>query len=470
VTSKLPPEFVNSINALLKGDAVRFWQSWETSPAFTGIRVNPQKSGGFHLKREFSGVLDPLPWDENGYLIRGVEGLGKHPFHGAGMYYLQEPSAMAPVPILDPQPGERVLDLCAAPGGKTTQIQASMKGLGIIVANDPNPRRVQSLALNTERWGARNITVLCETPQRLADHFGGYFDRVLVDAPCSGEGTFRSHPGEVKKWSPKFIQRCALLQDEIIWYAGKLVRPGGVLVYSTCTFNQVENEGTITRFLDKEPGFDLDPIPITAGFSPGLPFPDSDPFELTRAVRIWPHLTDGEGHFIARMLKKEPGSSSKPQGKLRERLPSSQEAELYQAFFDHHLHQTSITHDISPGSKLLSVYGNRLYQVQSGSPALEGLNVQHWGWWLGTYKSDRFIPSPALAAGIRGEDAQKVLEFSLDEADLAAYQRGSPVKITGDRYRSGSWVLVTVSGVSLGWGKTQEGRLKSYYPSWLRIN
>lgn len=468
--NNLPPEFVNTIDSLLKDDAPQFWQALSRAPLSTGLRINPNKTELNLLKQEISADFTSLPWEENGYQVHRAEGLGKHPYHAAGMYYLQEPSAMVPVSILDPQPGERILDLCAAPGGKTTQIASRMSGEGYIVANDPNPHRVQALGRNIERWGTRNISILSETPQRLVDHFGEYFDRVLVDAPCSGEGTFRTHPGEIKKWSPQLSQRIAIIQDEILWFAGKLVRPGGILVYSTCTFNQLENEGTILRFLDKKPDFSLEPIQQLPGFYPGIPFTDSDPVDLTRPVRIWPHITSGEGHFVARMKKTGSDLKSDLSEKYSSNSIDPEQTSIYEKFFENNLVLTSRTREISPGSRGLAIYGNRLYWVPSGSPSLEGLKVHHWGWWLGTFQSDRFNPSPALAAGIKRADAQKVLEFLIGETDLAAYQRGSPIKISENEYLPSSWVLITVSGNPLGWGKVQKGRLKSYFPNWLRIN
>ena len=470
MNKNLPPEFVNSMDSLLKSAAADFWHALKENPPFTGLRVNTEKAGLDTIQHISSGEISPLPWEKNGFLVQNAEGLGKHPFHAAGLYYLQEPSAMAPVSILDPQPGERVLDLCAAPGGKTTQIASKMNSAGFIIANDPNPNRIQALGRNIERWGARNIAILSETPQRLANHFGAYFDRVLVDAPCSGEGTFRAHPGEIRKWSPQLSQRLAANQDEILWFAGKLLRPGGTLVYSTCTFNQLENEGTIQRFLAKKPGFNLVRIQPIPGFAEGIPFSSEDRIDLTKPVRIWPHITTGEGHFIASLVKT--GTSLEPDlsGKIYPNSADLERLEIYERFFEDHLVLTSNTREISPGRPGLTVYGNRLYWSPVDSSLLRGLKVHHWGWWLGSFKADRFIPSPALAAGIRGEDAQKVLEFSLGEPDLASYQRGSPIKVSEEDHSSGTWVLVTAAGFPLGWGRTQKGRLKSYFPSWLRAN
>jgi 16S rRNA C967 or C1407 C5-methylase (RsmB/RsmF family) len=243
VKIQYPTDFQIIIQDLLQEDTPDFWDSYESDPPFSGVRFNTQKDIPEVMLATLPGKFLPLPWIDHGYQILQSSELGKHIFHAAGLYYLQEPSAMVPVIILDPKPGEKILDLCAAPGGKTTQILSEMKNRGWLLANDPNPKRVQALKRNMERWGSHNSQVTNETPVRLVEHFGAIFDRVLIDAPCSGESTFRSNPGSIKKWSTKFRDRCGLIQDEILWQGAKLVRPGGVLVYSTCTFNQHENEG-----------------------------------------------------------------------------------------------------------------------------------------------------------------------------------------------------------------------------------
>ncbi len=462
-----PLEFISNINLLLGSEAPHFWTALGES-AVKGLRINPAKTSLPEIQSALPGEYVPLPWSDNGFQLKTAETPGKHPFHAAGLYYLQEPSAMAPVAILDPRPGESVLDLCAAPGGKTTQIQARMGDQGILVANDSNPRRVQALARNLERWGTRVTAVLCETPRRLSDHYGAYFDRVLVDAPCSGEGTFRSAPGEIKKWSPAFSQRCSVLQDEILWFAGKLVRPGGLLVYSTCTFNQMENEGSVARFLNRNPDFELEAIPRRDGYAEGIELDQPDQRNLSRSVRIWPHLSPGEGHFAARLRKISgtpnpdhplPGSKAGTDPRMRE---------IYSGFFSHTLRETKNTGRIKPSSQEVRSYGNRLYWVPDTTPALEGLNVIHWGWWLGTIQRDTFIPSPALASALDAGDLQTVLEFSLGEPRLDSYLRGSPVALANSDRNLEEWTLVTVGGHPLGWGKIQGGRLKSYFPRWLR--
>lgn len=465
-----PPEFVRIIDDLLKGEADQFWEAQENGSPAVGMRINPQKTSFEELQDILSSAIQPLPWTTNGAAIHGAEETGKHPYHAAGLYYLQEPSAMVPVPILNPQPGDRVLDLCAAPGGKTTQIHSQMGNHGLLIANDPNPKRVQALSRNLERWGARNTAVLCETPQRIYEHLGGYFDRVLVDAPCSGEGTFRSDPKEIKKWSPEFSQRCCRIQNEILWFAGKMVRPGGVLVYSTCTFNQDENEGSIARFLEKNPDFSIDPIETLPGFSDGIQLDDTPSIDFSGNIRIWPHKSQGEGHYIAR-LRKTSSVRSIPSN-VGPSYPSinPEHQRIYGQFYSSSLRSTPNTLDINPSSKELGSYGNRLYWIPGDMPALGGLNVQHWGWWLGTFQSGKFIPSSALASALTLEDAQTVLEFSLGDPGLESYLRGSPYSSTKIGELPDGWALVSCARHTLGWGMIQRGRIKSYMPRWLRLN
>lgn len=463
-----PPEFIQIINNLLEDDAPLFWDAMENGSPAVGLRVNPLKTSLNNLQKNLLGVIQSLPWSPHGIALQETGNLGKHPYHTAGLYYLQEPSAMVPVAVLDPQPGECVLDLCAAPGGKTTQIQSRMRNRGILIANDSNPKRVQALSRNLERWGARNISVLCETPSRISEHLGTYFDRVLVDAPCSGEGTFRSDPGEIKKWSPNFSKRCSQIQDELLWFAGKMVKPGGILVYSTCTFNQDENEGTIARFLNKNPDFRIDPIESVDGYSEGIPLDRAPSIDFSGVVRIWPHRTHGEGHFVARLRKSESIQIPHSRVSTVKSLPLQDHLRIYSQFFESTLNATQETEQILPGNKGLKSYGNRLYWTPKEMPSLSGLEVRHWGWWLGTIQSDVFMPSPALANALSPDDAQKVLEFSIEDPCLVTYLRGSPLPISELGDPPEGWTLVTCTGYSLGWGLVHQDRIKSYIPRWLR--
>ncbi|MDG0790109.1 rRNA cytosine-C5-methyltransferase [Cohnella ginsengisoli] len=327
----LPKEYVIMMRELLGEEAEAFLASYG-EPKRTAIRLNGLKnqaddpSEGSDLVekdkpsagRTFVQGRDPVPWAEGAYYTEETERPGKHPYYYAGLYYIQEPSAMLPAELLDPQPGQRVLDLCAAPGGKSTQLAAKLRGTGLLVTNDLATERTKALAENIERAGVGGAVVANESPAKLAAAFGAAFDRVLVDAPCSGEGMFRKDEDMVRQWDAKAPARYAAMQDEIMREAAKLVAPGGRLVYSTCTFSPVENEGTIARFLAAHPDFDVVTTewPAEWGFAPGRPEwltpeeaaalgPDRAA-RLAGTIRLWPHRVRGEGHFAALLERAGP--------------------------------------------------------------------------------------------------------------------------------------------------------------------
>lgn len=458
---EFPSDFRERMKRLLGNESPSFWDAMRNQPPERGLRVNTLKIKVEDYKSLAGGNLFPLPWTDLGFKVVD-ENLGSHPYHAAGLYYLQEPSAMAVSEILNPQPGEIILDIAAAPGGKTTHLATLMKNQGALIANDPHGGRIQALARNLERWGAHNIILTQESPKRLAEHFGSIFDRVLVDAPCSGEGTFRKDPGEMKNWSVKYIQRCASLQNEILWYAAQLVRPGGHLVYSTCTFSPEENEGSVKRLLNARPDFKVHPITGVPGFSPGNPDWVEGPPSLQNTVRIWPHKAPGEGHFIAHLTKttEKDANGNKPS-----HFPelSPQYRTIYQKFVDLTLEVEHLPHPAAPENQNLVKHGDRLYAVTKGAPPLKGLRVQQWGWWLGTFNRDRFHPSHALAMGLPAACFKNRLDFNPQDPQVMRYIRGLTIKSNG----KGHWVGITVNGYPLGWGERKKDKVHSLSPRWL---
>ncbi len=466
--------------ALLGDEYPAFLASYD-APASVGLRVNTLKISveAFCALAPFD--LAPIPWCPAGFEIpsenkdasaatvcagrlrngsrdlgRQAAAPGKHPYHAAGLYYLQEPSAMAVAELLDPQPGERVLDLAAAPGGKTTHIASLMQGQGLLIANEIHSQRAWELAGNLERWGARHVAVTNETPERLAERFPGFFDRVLVDAPCSGEGMMRRGEAARREWTPELVRGCALRQVAILEQAARLVRPGGRLVYSTCTFNPEENEGNVARFLADHPDFALIEPPQRPGFSPGV-CRDVACNVSTRVVRLWPHRAAGEGHFIAVLARADDAPTAPLPKPWRPAAVPRPVAAAYQAFCAAHL-------TAPPAVEHLALVGSYLYALPPGLPDLTGLRFLHPGWWLGTVKKDRFEPSHALALGLNCHDAQRVLDLPADDPALAAYLRGESLASPGEE----GWTLVAVDGFPIGWGKRAAGRLRSYYPKGLR--
>ena len=297
----LPEAFTKRMKTLLAEEYGAFLDSF-SRPRAVALRLNPLKT---QAPPDLSGFsLRPVPWEPCGFYYDPETRPGKSAYHEAGLYYLQEASAMAPAALLDPQPGERVLDLCAAPGGKSTQLAGKMRGRGLLVCNEINPKRAKILASNIERLGIANALVLNEHPQRLEARFAGWFDKILVDAPCSGEGMFRKDEAVIGTWTPKRPDFFAELQREITSNAVKMLRPGGLMMYSTCTFAPQEDEGTVSFLLENFPEMELIEMEGYEGFSKGNPvWGNGDP-EIEKTVRIWPHKMNGEGHYLALFRKK----------------------------------------------------------------------------------------------------------------------------------------------------------------------
>lgn len=359
---------------------------------------------------------------------------------------------MAPAALLDPQPGERVLDLCAAPGGKTTQIAGRMRNRGLLVCNEIHPKRAAVLSGNVERLGIANALVLNEHPARLSERFPAFFDRVLVDAPCSGEGMFRKHDAAWADWSPETVAMCARRQAEILDSAAVMLRPGGRLVYSTCTFSPEENEGTVSAFLRRHPDFSVEQTDAP-WFAPGRPdwVPDGQP-ELARTLRLWPHLLRGEGHFAAVLRRGEAGEERfalrpSPCGGQSDRLPA-EVRELLRAL------------NVNLPAGLPVLWGERVFWAPPDLPELRGLKALRPGLELAVLKKGRAEPAHALALYLR--EASAVRDLSQTEA--AHYLRGETLPTA---FGSG-WTLLRLGGCSLGWAKAAGGVLKNHYPKGLR--
>jgi NOL1/NOP2/sun family putative RNA methylase len=464
---ELPQQFLGRMAGLLGAEYPAFLASYNAAPS-VGLRVNTLKITVDEFRRLAPFELSPVPLCAAGFTVtEGDEGdaePGKHPFHAAGLYYLQDPSAMAVAELLAPQPGELVLDLAAAPGGKATHIAALMQGEGLLVANEIHPKRAWELAENLERWGARNVAITNETPARLADHLGAFFDRVLVDAPCSGEGMLRKSAAARAEWGPELVRGCALRQSAILEQASRLVRPGGWLVYSTCTFNPEENEGTVAGFLEAlQAGreFELVEPAWRPGFAKGrpdwLPGGAARP-ETSRAVRLWPHLGPGEGHFVA-LLRRRPAGSERyreSKGWRAVQLPKAAE-QAYRAFCAKHLPGL-------PSGQRLALVGTYLYALPPEAPDFSGLRFIHPGWWLGVIKKDRFEPAHALAMGLQAHELHEAVSLAPDDLRLRGYLRGESFGSAG----KDAWVILAVDGYPIGWGKRVQGIVKSHYPRGLR--
>ncbi len=441
-------------------------------PSTLGLRVNTLKIATPEFLDLSPYDIAPIPWSSSGFAIESPEGKGsippgKHPYHSAGLYYLQEPSAMAVAEVLAPQPGERVLDLAAAPGGKATHLAALMKNNGLLVANEIHPKRVWDLVENLERCGVTNSIVTNESPQKLADHFEGYFDRVLLDAPCSGEGMFRKSESARREWNLDLAHSCSIRQSSILEQAARMVKPGGHLAYATCTFSADENEGVISKFIAQHPEFELEIIQPAVGFQAAIPAWVGLPSDhlVSRAIRLWPHMIRGEGHFIALMINRASNNnvqavnSNKADYAFRS-LQTKWKNPTRQIFDDFGGANLSLGFD----SSRLILDGTYVYQVPENMPYLTGLKVIRPGWWLGSHTKQRFTPSHSLAMGMRGNDVRLLLPLELDDRRLAAYFAGESFPDSGEN----GWVLVTVDGFPVGWGKRVHNVIKNFYPHGLR--
>ena len=462
----LPPLFLERMARFLGDEYPAFAESLTHEPV-RGLRVNTLKLPADEFQKISPFPLgDRVAWCDSAFTLPAVDGKGgkepgKHPYHLAGLYYLQDPSAMSAAELLAPQPGERVLDLTAAPGGKTTLMAARMQGQGLLVANEIKTTRLNHLVVNVERWGASNLVVTNEPPERIADHFGAAFDRVLVDAPCSGEGMFRKDMGARLDWSEQMVAGCAVRQTAILRVAAHLVRPGGRLLYSTCTFAPEEDEAVMARFLQEHPDFEVEALPQLPGFMPGRPdwlrfsaqeLQTPHAKELSKAVRLFPHRLNGEGHFACLLQRKDGPANERTFPWLAVRIPAP-EWKTWQAFREETL-------GVDFPSERLRMQGNRLYFVPEEVPDLKGLRVTIPGVWLGNFKKERFEPAHALALYLKPGQAYNELALTTDSRELAAYLRGESLPAEGKP----GWTLVTADGWPLGWGKRVQGVVKNHFP------
>ncbi len=427
----LPQEFLERMAQQLGPEYPAFLASLER-PRAVALRINPLK--GKTPPLPFAG--EGVPWEPMGYYYDPDARPGLHPYHEAGVYYLQEASAMSAVALLDPQPGEAVCDLCAAPGGKTTQIAGRMQGEGFLLCNEINPKRARILSRNIERMGVANALVTNEHPQRLAEKYPRLFDRVLIDAPCSGEGMFRKEEAAVTDWSPETVAMCARRQAEILESGACLVRPGGRLVYSTCTFAPQENEQTVARFLQKHPEFTPEAVEAPWFTSAGA-----------GQFRLWPHKLLGEGHFAA--VLRRAGTPEEPA-----KVPQGEKLPQQWLSFARELEITL------PEGKAVP-FGQSLFWAPAAMPDIRGVKVLRPGLELGEVKKDRFEPAHALALWL--PSARNIQDYGADSAEIAEYLHGQvvPSQVRG-------WCLVSVDGCTLGWGKGDRNVLKNHYPKGLR--
>ena len=430
----LKNEFVAMIAGQLGQELPAFLKAMEEPPV-RGLRVSRRLPPA-----DLPDLLGPVAWAASGFYLASDSRLGQTPAHEAGAFYIQEPSAMAAAEALSPGPADTVLDLCAAPGGKSTQLSEKLTG-GTLIANEIHPARARILSSNIERMGCANTIVTSASPERLCTVWQEMFDAILVDAPCSGEGMFRKNPEAASEWQPASPAGCAERQREILECAARMLRPGGRLAYSTCTFNRLENEGQIDSFLSRHPEFEAVPFAL-----PGLPAaPDG-------VLHLWPHRVRGEGHFVA-LLRRKDGAWRRPVSAPLP-LPGRDMLAAVRAALP------AIAQDmesVMPDG----LFGDLLVRMPSFIPPLRGIQVLRAGLAVGRLRGKTFVPDHALSRVCRAKTA-----FPVTEREAFSYLRGETLPAADSGVRG--FGAVTLDGLPLGWGKASDGQIKNHYPKGLR--
>ena len=457
----LPIEFEKKMKAFLGNEWDDFLYSYDNN-RFQALRFNTLKVQSHEEIMRILMVLEissdkRVSWANEAYYFDENVRPGKHPYHEMGLYYIQEPSAMSAAALLAPKPGMRVLDLCAAPGGKSTQLATYLGDSGLLVSNEINTQRSRILSQNIERMGIKNAIVTNEDSFVLASHFPGFFNAIQVDAPCSGEGMFRKLPEAIEQWSMENVAICAARQKEILDNAAVMLKPGGTIVYSTCTFSKEENEDVIEYFLERHPDFTLEEM-----------------------ERFWPHKVDGEGHFVAKLVRRgcvdtdlkadrktKKNKNSKNRKNETKPALTKENMKLLSEFLDE-----TISEDMAAWIKnsRLVMFGEQLYRLPDMEVDIKGLKVQRAGLHIGEFKKQRFEPSHSLALALKLNDAKNLVELTWDDPQTTGFFNGQSVMLSDEQTAEckKGWALVCVDGYPAGWGKVNGAQVKNHYPKGLR--
>lgn len=457
----LPIEFEKKMKAFLGNEWDDFLYSYDNNRfqalRFNTLKVQSQEERMRILKTLKISSDKKVSWANEAYYFDENVRPGKHPYHEMGLYYIQEPSAMSAAALLAPKPGMRVLDLCAAPGGKSTQLATYLGDSGLLVSNEINTQRSRILSQNIERMGIKNAIVTNEDSFVLASHFPGFFNAIQVDAPCSGEGMFRKLPEAIEQWSMENVAICAERQKEILDNAAVMLKPGGTIVYSTCTFSKEENEDVIEYFLERHPDFTLEEM-----------------------ERFWPHKVDGEGHFVAKLVRRgcvdtdlkadrktKKNKNSKNRKNETKPALTKENMKLLSEFLDE-----TISEDVAAWIKnsRLVMFGEQLYRLPDMEVDIKGLKVQRAGLHIGEFKKQRFEPSHSLALALKISEAKNVVKLTCDNPQTIGFFNGQSVMLSDEQAAEckKGWALVCVDGYPAGWGKVNGAQVKNHYPKGLR--
>lgn len=427
---KLPEKFTETMQTLLGDEYDAFIESYNR-PVHSGVRVNTLKLAPQDYLALIGETLEAVPWNENGFYCESAKKYSRNPLYYAGLYYIQEPSAMLPAGLLPIEEGDRVLDMCAAPGGKSTALAAKLQGTGLLVSNDISYSRAKALLKNIEAFGVDNSLVISEDPKNMVGRFTEFFDKILIDAPCSGEGMFHKKPSMTESWERTGPEFYSEIQRAITGYGAQMLKPGGYMVFSTCTFSPLEDEGTIQYFLENHPEF-----------------------ELVKEIRLWPHKVKGEGHYVTLLHKKGERTKNFVSGYTKK---NKAKLDGFYAF----LKDAAITKVFDEDR--IEVQKDHVYYMPKTMVDTNGLRVLRAGLYLGNLKKDRFEPSGSFAVALKKEDCRHIIDLDYRAAEAVKYLKCETLEV--DETLENGWYLVCVNGYPLGWGKLNRGTLKNKYPA-----
>ena len=454
---KLSEEYLNRMRDLLGEEEFSAYLKSFDEERLYGLRVNTAKVTPEAFPELVSWDLKPVPWIPNGFYYEGTERPAKDPYYYAGLYYLQEPIAMTPAMLLPVEPGDRVLDLCGAPGGKSTELGVRLAGKGVLISNDISNSRAKALLKNLELWGISNICVTSETPDKLADVFGPWFDKILIDAPCSGEGMFRKDDDMVKSYEERGPEYYSEIQKEITDQAVRMLAPGGLLLYSTCTFSRCEDEEIICHILENHQEMELIRLPLFEGASGGI--------GLDGCIRLFPHKIKGEGHFIS-LLRKNGGGAERTAAGSRERSRTEPQGKKAPALPTELTDFLALMKREFDGSRIMIKNDSVYYLPENFVPAKE-LRYLRTGLLLGELKNKRFEPGQALAMTLHAEEFRQTISWKKEDDRVIRYLKGETISLTPEEGPVKGWCLVCVDGYPLGFAKGTGMALKNkYYPGW----
>lgn len=454
---KLSEEYLNRMRDLLGEEEFSAYLKSFDEERLYGLRVNTAKVTPEAFPELVSWDLKPVPWIPNGFYYEGTERPAKDPYYYAGLYYLQEPSAMTPAMLLPVKPGDRVLDLCGAPGGKSTELGVKLAGKGVLISNDISNSRAKALLKNLELWGISNICVTSETPDKLADVFGPWFDKILIDAPCSGEGMFRKDDDMVKSYEERGPEYYSEIQKEITDQAVRMLAPGGLLLYSTCTFSRCEDEEIICHILENHQEMELIRLPLFEGASGGT--------GLDGCIRLFPHKIKGEGHFIS-LLRKNGGGAERTAAGSRERSRTEPQGKKAPALPTELTDFLALMNREFDDSRIMIKNDSVYYLPENFVPAKE-LRYLRTGLLLGELKNKRFEPGQVLAMTLHAEEFRQTISWKKEDDRVIRYLKGETISLTPEEGPVKGWCLVCVDGYPLGFAKGTGMALKNkYYPGW----